>query len=136
MFVYPNSAEQIAIVLFLAVVFMFVSESISPFKSKSDMWLYRWGNGIILASMYVALLLKVDLEGEESNSSSAITVLLIAANVFMVFTVVVQAVLLMREICASKEGQQTPVTEFPLSRRVEEGPLCRCAELEQASIAS
>lgn len=66
------------------------------------MWLYRWGNGIILASMYVALLLKVDLAEEDSRSSSAITVLLIAANVFMFFTVAVQAVLLMRGLCASK----------------------------------
>ncbi|CAM9118057.1 unnamed protein product, partial [Laminaria digitata] len=83
-FVLPDTAEQVAIVLFFAVVFMFVSESLSPFSSTSDMWLYRWGNGIILASMYVALLLKVDLAMEGSQSSSAITVLLIGAHVFMI----------------------------------------------------
>ena len=95
-FVLPDSAEQVAIVLLLAVGFVFVSESLSPFKSNDDMWLYRWGNAIILASMYVAFLLKVDLAKEGSQSSSAITVLLIAANVFMLFTVVVQTFLLMR----------------------------------------
>ncbi|CAM9541659.1 unnamed protein product, partial [Laminaria digitata] len=100
-FVLPGSAEQVAIVLFLAVAFMLVSEALCPFRSITDMWLYRWGNGIILASMYVALLLKVDLAEEDSRSSSAITVLLIAANVFMIFTVAVQAVLLMRGLCAS-----------------------------------
>ena len=95
-FVLPDTAEQVAIVLFIAVVFMFVSESLSPLKSKFDMWLHRWGNDIILASMYVALLLKVDLAVEESRSSSTVTALLIAANVFMVFTVVVQSILLMK----------------------------------------
>ncbi|CAN0526923.1 unnamed protein product, partial [Scytosiphon promiscuus] len=38
-FVLPNTAEQVAIVLFFAVVFMLVSESLSPFQSKSDTWL-------------------------------------------------------------------------------------------------
>ncbi|CAM9337471.1 unnamed protein product, partial [Laminaria digitata] len=101
-FILPGSADQVAIVLLFAVVFMFVSESLSPFNSKSDMWLYRWGNGIILASMYVALLLKVDFDMEGSKSSSAITALLIAAHVFMIFTVAVQAFLLMRALCASQ----------------------------------
>ncbi|CAM9499262.1 unnamed protein product, partial [Laminaria digitata] len=100
-FVLPDTAEQIAIVLLLAVVFVFISESISPFESSSDMWIYRWGNGVILASMYVAFLLKVDLAGEESRGSAAITVLLIAAHVFMIFAVGLQAFLLMRGLCAS-----------------------------------
>ncbi|CAM9368546.1 unnamed protein product, partial [Laminaria digitata] len=102
-FVLPGRAEQVAIVLFIAVVFMFVSESLSPFESKGDMWLHRWGNGIILASMYVAFLLKVDVAVEDSRSSSAMTAVLIAANVFMIFTVAVQAMLLMRGLCVSKE---------------------------------
>ena len=38
----------------------------SPFKKSLDMGFYRWGNGIILASMYVALLPKVDVSNEES----------------------------------------------------------------------
>ena len=100
-FVISDSAEQIAFVLLLAVVFMFISESISPFESRLDMWLYRWGNGIILASMYVALLLKVDLAVEGSHGSGTITALLIAANVFMLVTVAVQSVLLIRGLCIS-----------------------------------
>ncbi|CAM9445373.1 unnamed protein product, partial [Laminaria digitata] len=35
-FILPETAEQVAVVLFFAVVFMFVSESISPFDSKPD----------------------------------------------------------------------------------------------------
>ena len=100
-FVLPGTAEQVAIVLLLAVIFMFISESISPFQSKLDMWLYRWGNGIIMASMYVALLLKFDLAEEGSRSSSAIAVLLIGANVFLLLTVVIQAALLVKAVYVS-----------------------------------
>ncbi|CAM9562008.1 unnamed protein product, partial [Laminaria digitata] len=102
-FILPDSAAQIAIVLLLAVVCMFIFESLSPFANRVDIWLYRWGNGIILASMYVALLLKVDLVGEDSQTSSAITALLIAANTSMVVTVLVQAILLVRGVFGSKE---------------------------------
>ena len=115
-FIVSDSAEQIAFVLLLAVVFMFISESISPFDSKFDMWLYRWGNGIILASMYVALLLKVDLAVVDgSDGSAAITALLIGANVFMVATVVVQSVLLVRGLCTPKvQEKQNPASpRFP-----------------------
>ncbi|CAM9138564.1 unnamed protein product, partial [Laminaria digitata] len=89
-FVLPNSAEQIAVIFLLAVVFTFISESLSPFEAKADMWLYRWGNAIILASMYVALLLKIELADERSRASSVMTALLIAGNIFMIFMVAVQ----------------------------------------------
>ncbi|CAM9120490.1 unnamed protein product, partial [Laminaria digitata] len=101
-FVFPCRAEQVAIVLCIAVEFRFVLESVSPLESKVDMWLHCWGNGIILAGMYVALLLKVDVAVEDSGGSSAMTAVLIAVNVFMIFTVAVQAILLMRGLCVSK----------------------------------
>ena len=106
-FFLPGSGEQIAFVLFFAVVFMFVSETLSPFYSKTDMWLYRWGNGIVLASMYVALLIKVDLASEDGRSSSTIAVMLVAAHAFMMLTVAVQMFLIMRRVCASKTERST-----------------------------
>ena len=101
-FVLPNTADQIAVVLLVAVIFMFISESLSPFENNHDMWLYRWGNGIILVSMYVALLLKVDLTGEESDISMVMTTVLILANVMMITTVVVQVVLLVNGMHVSR----------------------------------
>ncbi|CAM9380412.1 unnamed protein product, partial [Laminaria digitata] len=92
-FVPPNSVTQIAVVLLVAAVLLFVSESMSPFSSSVDMGLYRWGNGIILASMYVALLLKVDISSDQSSTYAAFGTVLIAANVFLVVTVAVQSVL-------------------------------------------
>lgn len=96
-FVLPGSAAQIAFVLLLAAVFLFVSESLSPFENSIDMGLYRWGNGVVLASMYVALLLKVDVSQEGTDTLSAFAGVLIAANVFMIVTVIVQSVLMVQE---------------------------------------
>ncbi|CAM9693042.1 unnamed protein product, partial [Laminaria digitata] len=95
-FVLPNTADQIAAVLLVAVTFMFISESISPFGNKYDMWLYRWGNAIVIMSMYVALLLKVDLAAEGSQILLAMTAVLIAANVCMIASVLVQVVLFVK----------------------------------------
>lgn len=93
-FVLPGSAAQIAIVLLIAAVFLFISESMDPFDNSTDMGLYRWGNGVILSSMYVGLLLKFDTSYEDTMTMSAFTGVLIAANVFMVVAVLVQSVLL------------------------------------------
>lgn len=103
-FVMPGTSTQTAVVLLVAVVFVFASESISPFQDKYDMWLYRWGNGIILSSMYVALLVKVELTEDGSHHSSAFAVLLILANVFMIATVVVQALILVKGRCSSQNS--------------------------------
>ncbi|CAB1102169.1 unnamed protein product [Ectocarpus sp. CCAP 1310/34] len=96
-FVLPGSSAQMAVVLLLAVVFLFISESLSPFTKKIDMALYRWGNGVVLASIYVALLLKVNVSEEGSETLSAFVVVLILANVCMAITLVVQSFLLVRE---------------------------------------
>ncbi|CAN0278671.1 unnamed protein product, partial [Laminaria digitata] len=57
------------------------------------MGVYRWGNGIVLASMYVALLLKVDFSREDDQTLPAFVGALTAAHVFMVITVIVQLLL-------------------------------------------
>lgn len=108
-FVVPGSSAQIAIVLLLAVVFLFISESLSPFRKRIDMGLYRWGNGIILGSMYVALLLKFDVSEEENDTLSAFGNVLIAANVFMVVTVIVQSYFMVKE-CRQAEHPPRRVT--------------------------
>ncbi|CAM9100679.1 unnamed protein product, partial [Laminaria digitata] len=83
-FVLPNSTAQIAIVLLVAFAFVFVSESLSPFENEAHTILYRWGNGIIVASMYIAFLLKVQVSNDSSDAVSAFSVVLIIANVAMV----------------------------------------------------
>ncbi|CAM9428829.1 unnamed protein product [Scytosiphon promiscuus] len=109
-FVLPDSAAQIAVVLLLAVVFLFISESLSPFAKGIDMGLYRWANGIILASMYVALLLKVDVSKEGNGTLSAFVSVLIAANIFMVVCVIVQSILLVMEYRSSVRESRDPLS--------------------------
>ena len=93
-FVLPNSTAQIAIVLLAAFVFEFISESVSPFDKEVDTILYRWGNGIIVASLYIALLMKMEVGNESMEAVSAFSVVLIVANVAMAATVLLQTVLL------------------------------------------
>ena len=101
-FVLPNTPDQIAVVLLVAVIFMFISESLSPFENNHDMWLYRWGNAVVLMSMYVALVLKVELAGDESRILLVMTTVLVVANVFMIASVFVRAVLLVKGLCLSR----------------------------------
>lgn len=105
-FVYPNSTAQIAIVLLIAFFFAFLSESLDPFVGKTDMNLYRWGNGVIVASLYAAFLLKVDVGEDTEEALAAYSGALIAANVFMVLTALVQTGMLLREFRAeNKRGR-------------------------------
>lgn len=67
-FIYPDSSAQIAIVLLLAAIFMVLSEILSPFARPTEMWLYRAGHYVVFASMYLALLLRVDVSSERDQS--------------------------------------------------------------------
>lgn len=108
-FVPPQSPARIAIVSLLAITFLFISESLSPFVKGVEMGLYRWGNSVVLASMHVALLLKVDIS-EENNFSLLIFVgVLFAANVFMVAAVLAQLFWLLKEWRLSTKGTQEAV---------------------------
>ncbi|CAN0402598.1 unnamed protein product [Ascophyllum nodosum] len=90
-FIYPNSVSQIAVAVVLAVVFVFVSEALAPFHSPWDAWTSRLGHAIIFVSMYSALLLKVDVSGEDSYSQKAFEVVLVAAHGCMVILVAAEA---------------------------------------------
>ena len=112
-FVLPGSSAQIAAILLVAVVFMFISESLSPFESRTDMWVYRWGNVIIFASMYVALLLSVEVTGDASPGTHVVSALLITANVVLILAVVVQALIAVKGLCAPVKVEQV---DCPLAR--------------------
>ena len=91
-FIYPNSVSQIAVALVTAVVFVFVSEALAPFRSPWDAWISRLGHAIIFFSMYSALLLKVDVSGEDAYSQKAFEVILVAAHGCMVVLVAMETV--------------------------------------------
>lgn len=112
----PNSTAQLSMVLLFAVVFVFISETLSPFRNAADTNLYRWGNGIIVASMYVAFLMKIDVAHDETEALLTFSGVLIAANAFMVVTILVQAVLLGKTWC--RRNRVVREVDTPVRRRV------------------
>ena len=93
-FIYPNTAAQIAISLLMAFVFVVVSEALAPYASRWDTWLNRIGHAVVYVSMYVALLLKVDVSDERASSQQVFEALLVAAHACLVLVVVVETIVL------------------------------------------
>ncbi|CAM9211246.1 unnamed protein product, partial [Ectocarpus sp. 12 AP-2014] len=93
-FIYPDSSAQVAIVLLLAIVFMVVSEFLSPFARPIEMWLYRTGHYVVFASMYLALLLRVDVSDERNQSQEVFSGVLVIAHAAMLLVVVLQGLLI------------------------------------------
>eukprot|EP00904_Undaria_pinnatifida_P003224 jgi/Undpi1/12902/HiC_scaffold_7.g02568.m1 len=117
-FIYPNTSAQIAVTLIIAFAFAITSEGLAPFASKWDTWISRMGHVVVYASMYVALLLKVDVSDEKSGSQKVFEAVLVAAHVGMVLAVIAESGVMMcslketvREISSPKLGGTViPVT--------------------------
>ena len=91
-FIYPNTAAQIAVTLIMSFVFTIISEGLAPYDSRWDCWINRTGHVIVFMSMYIALLLKVDVSSERASSQRLLASILVAAHACMVLAVVVEAV--------------------------------------------
>ena len=91
-FIFPNSAAQVAITIMNSLFFFVVSEVLSPYVSSSDAWLSRGGQVIILFSLYDALLLKVDVSRERSESQHMLAAVLVAGHVILILAIVVEAI--------------------------------------------
>ena len=76
--------------------------------------LYRWGNCVTVASMYVALLMKGHVGQEEQNFLSTYSVVLVLANVFMVVAMLVEMVLLAKQ--AREMTNSVMELEMPVRR--------------------
>ncbi len=93
-FTYPNTAAQIAISLLMAILFAIASEGLDPYASRWDTWLNRIGHATVYLSMYVALLLKVDVSNERATGQTVFEAFLIAAHACLILVVVVETILL------------------------------------------
>ncbi|CBN75178.1 polymorphic Outer membrane protein G/I family [Ectocarpus siliculosus] len=105
-FIYPNSSAQIAITLALAFIFVLISEGLAPYASRWDTWINRMGHVAVVASMYLALLLKVDVSKERSSSQGVFEAVLVVAHVVMVVVVVVETLVLALALRAGRRGGQ------------------------------
>ena len=93
-FIYPNSAAQIAITLMIALAFVFVSEGLSPYASRWARWISRTGHIVVLVSMYLALLLKVNVSNERASEQEMFEAVLVAVHVVMVVVILVETVVM------------------------------------------
>ncbi|CAN0042723.1 unnamed protein product [Ectocarpus fasciculatus] len=106
-FIYPNTAAQIAVTLVIAVAFTILSEALAPYSSRWDAWASRMAHVVVLVSMYVALLLKVDVSDERASSQRVFEAILVAVHACMVTLVVIETIILSISLRAAKE-RETP----------------------------
>lgn len=97
-FIYPNTAAQIAVAILIAFTFVLVSEGLSPYASKWNTWVARAGHVIVFLSMYVALLFKVDVSNESQRDKNIFAGILVAGHATMVLLVVVEIIALVGSV--------------------------------------
>ena len=98
-FIYPSTAAQIAITLAIAFMFAFTSERLDPYESHWDAWVSRIGHVMVVLTMYVALLARIDVSNESSQSQALLAGVLVAAHISMVLVVVAEAIVL---VCSAQ----------------------------------
>ena len=114
-FIYPNTASQVAVTLMIAFLFTIVSERLAPYNSKWDARISLTGHVIVFTSMYLALLRKVDVSDERADSQKVFAVILVAAHACMVVAVVVDTVVI---ICSMRRRQKIPQQQAGPQSRV------------------
>lgn len=109
-FVFPrDSAAQVSTVLLLAVFFYVVFEVLSPYIHEKEKWLSRVGHLVVILSIYMALLLKVDVSGEKHHSQELFAVLLVVVHAMMISTIAVETLVL----CIGEVGLERLLSERP-----------------------
>lgn len=91
-FIYPNTAAQVAVTLIIAFSFAILSERLAPYVSKWDASVSLSGHVIVFASMYTALLGKIGASDERAESQEVFAGIIVAAHACMVVAVIVEAV--------------------------------------------
>ena len=108
--IYPNTAAQIAITLAISFTFAMVFEGLNPCVSSWDRWVSRMGHVVVYVSVYLALLLKVDVSEEQSESQKVFEVILVVVHGCMVLAILGETLVL---TCSLRsEGQEDPLPRF------------------------
>ena len=89
-----NTASQIAVALILSFTFVVISESLDPYASRWNTWLSRAGHVVVFFTVYVALLLKVDVSSERRDCQRSFEVILVLFNTCMIVAVIIEALVL------------------------------------------
>ena len=107
-FIYPNTAAQIAVALLMSFAFTVLSECLNPYESRWDSWLNRTGNIVVFASMFLALALKVDVSDETSKSQKVFEAVFVAVHGGMILLVLVEAVTTAYALTIEEQNEPKP----------------------------
>eukprot|EP00752_Nemacystus_decipiens_P012610 g11167.t2 len=102
-FIFPNTAAQIAVTLMIAFSFVVISVLLAPYVCKWDAGLSLTGHIIVFSSMYTALLGRVDVSDERAPSQEVFAGVLVASHACMVVAVVVETAVIFWSM-GRKEG--------------------------------
>lgn len=114
-FIYPNFSAQIAVTLVIAFAFSVISEGLDPYASRWDTWVSRTGHVVVFVSVYIALLLKVDVSEERSESQEVFEGILVSAHGCMIAAVVAEALTL---ACSLREGRREDPSPRPRNTKI------------------
>lgn len=117
-FIYPDTAAQVAVTLVMAFGFHVAFEALAPYESRWDTWISRSGHVLVFASMYEALLLKVDVSSERSGSQQVFAGVLVAAHACLVLAAVVEAVAIAYSIVLEQVDEAMPRVRVRSMRRI------------------
>ncbi|CAN0299763.1 unnamed protein product, partial [Pylaiella littoralis] len=90
-FILPNTAGQVMTTFLLSLLFFAAFMVLDPYTDGLDTWLARLGHAIVMMSMFVALVVKVDTEGDDGFSQDVFAGALVLVNCAMVLTVIAEA---------------------------------------------
>ena len=102
-FIYPNTAAQVAVTLMIAFLFVALSLLLAPYVSKWDAGVSLVGHLVVFTSMYMALLSKVDVSDERDVSQEVFAGVLVAAHACMVVAVVLETAMIFHSM-GCREG--------------------------------
>lgn len=105
-FIFPNSAAQIAVVLLVAGAFAVVFEVLDPYREHAATWLYRTGYVIVILTMYLALLLRVNLSDEDATGVEVFGILLIIVHCVMILAVFLEGTYVACDAWKSMRGAE------------------------------
>lgn len=91
-FIYPDTVAQIGTTFLIALVFFAASEALDPYEDAQDCWVSRFGHLIVLLSMFVALMLKVDVSDEPEVGEGTYDIVLTGANVCVLIAIAGESV--------------------------------------------
>jgi hypothetical protein len=100
-FIFPNSSAQAAVACLLAAISLVIVVHYKPHADPIDTGIYVSGSIIIFLSMFLSLLVKVNISQDDTESQHVFAVLLILMNIGMILATIAQVTLVGRRTYAS-----------------------------------